>query len=52
MISRKKIVHVFTVLYKDDMIALKKKTGKSSNMDALAEAARHYLTCSQVPDKK
>jgi hypothetical protein len=38
-----KYVHVQSVLPQEDVIALKKKTGKSSVKEALAEAIYYYL---------
>ncbi len=40
-----KYVFVQSVLPKDVVIALKKKTGKSSIKDAIAIAVYHYLKC-------
>ena len=40
-----KIVHAQTVLPEDVLEELKKKTGKMTTKDALAEAVEHYLTC-------
>jgi hypothetical protein len=38
-----RFVHIQSVLPQEDVIALKKKTGKSSVKDALAEAIYYYL---------
>lgn len=46
-----KIVHVQSVLSKDDIVALKLKSGESSIKDAIAKAVYHYLSCDIVYDK-
>ena len=38
-----KIVHVQTILFEDELVALKVKTGKSTTKDALAKAVEYYL---------
>ncbi len=38
-----KYVHIQSILPQEDVIALKKKTGKSSVKDAVAEAVYYYL---------
>jgi hypothetical protein len=40
-----KIVHVQSVLPYEDTIALKAKTGESSNKEAISKAIYHYLKC-------
>jgi hypothetical protein len=39
----KKIVHVQTVLFQDDVITLKTITGCTAIKDALSKAADHYI---------
>jgi hypothetical protein len=41
---RKKIVHVQTVLFQDDVITLKTITGCNAIKDALSKIAEHYIT--------
>ncbi|HEY9246834.1 MAG TPA: DUF5371 family protein [Candidatus Methanoperedens sp.] len=43
-----KFVHVQSVLPQEDVIALKKKSGKSSIKEAVAEAVYHYLKCDEA----
>lgn len=40
-----KLVHIQSVLPKEDVIALKQKTGETSVKDALSKAIYHYLEC-------
>lgn len=40
-----KYIFVQSILPKDDVIALKKKTGESSIKNAIAKAVYHYLKC-------
>jgi len=40
-----KLVHVQSVLPKEDVIALKEKTGEFSVKEAIAKAVYHYLKC-------
>lgn len=40
-----KIVWVRTALHEDVLEELKRKTGKRTTKDALAEAVEHYLKC-------
>lgn len=40
-----KNVHVQSILPREDVIALKIKTGESSIKDAIAKAVYHYLKC-------
>ena len=40
-----KFVHVQSVLPKEDIIALKEKTGEASIKDAITKAVYHYLQC-------
>jgi hypothetical protein len=42
-----KFVHVQTVLDKEDIIALKEKSGETTVKDAIAKAIYHYLKCDQ-----
>lgn len=43
--DKPKLVHVQSVLKKDDVDALKKKAHESSVKEALAKAVYHYLNC-------
>lgn len=43
-----KIVHVQSVLPKEDIIALKEKTGEESIKEAISKAVYHYLDCNRV----
>jgi hypothetical protein len=43
--SNMKYVHVQSVLLKEDVIALKVKSGESSVKEALTKAVYHYLKC-------
>lgn len=47
-----RFVHVQSVLPKEDVIALKAKTGESSVKDAISKAIYHYLMCDKDVDKK
>jgi hypothetical protein len=40
-----KYVYVQSILPQEDVIALKKKSGKSSIKDAIEKAVDHYLKC-------
>ncbi len=40
-----KFVHVQSVLPQEDVIALKKKSGKTSIKEAISKAVYHYLKC-------
>lgn len=40
-----KFVHVQSVLPKEDVVALKEKTGETSIKEAIAKAIYHYLRC-------
>ncbi len=46
-----KKVHVQSVLPKEDVIALKEKSGESSIEKAIIKAVRHYLKCDRVNEK-
>ncbi len=37
------LIHVQTVLPQEDLFALRKKTGESSNKEAISKAIYHYL---------
>lgn len=43
-----KFVHVQSVLPKEDVIALKQKSGETSIKDAISKAIYHYLKCDKV----
>ncbi len=43
-----KFVHVQSVLPREDIIALKHKTGEASIKDAISKAIYHYLKCDLV----
>lgn len=43
-----KLIYVQSVLLREDIIALKDKTGESSIKDAISKAVYHYLTCDLV----
>jgi len=47
-----KIVHVQSVLLYEDTIALKAKTGESSNKEAISKAIYHYLNCGTTDRKR
>jgi len=46
-----KYVHVQSVLSKEDVIALKVKSGESSVKEALTKAVYHYLKCELADEK-
>ncbi len=46
-----KKVHVQSVLPKEDVIALKEKSGESSIEKAIIKAVYHYLKCNRVNEK-
>ena len=45
-----KIVHAQTILFEEDIIALKKKTGEKQTQIALSKAVHHYLKCDKDVD--
>lgn len=47
-----KFVHVQSVLPKEDVIALKQKSGETSIKDAITKAVYHYLRCDMVDKDK
>lgn len=49
--GKDKIVHVQSVLLKEDVDALKKKTHETSIKDAISKAVYHYLKCDQEPEE-
>jgi|NGEPerStandDraft_9_1074522.scaffolds.fasta_scaffold07160_1 hypothetical protein len=49
--SNMKYVHVQSVLSKEDVIALKVKSGESSVKEALTKAVYHYLKCELADEK-
>jgi hypothetical protein len=44
------IVYVQSVFPEEDVIALKKKSGKSSIKDAVSKAVYHYLQCPKTDE--
>ncbi len=52
MTSPMKIVHIQSVLPKEDVIALLEKTGESSIKEAVSKAIYHYLDCKYCKDVK
>lgn len=46
----RKIVYVQTVLFEEDVIALKEKTGEKQTQAALSKAVHHYLKCDKDVD--
>ncbi len=46
-----KKVYVQSVLPKEDVIALKEKSGESSIKKAIIKAVYHYLKCNRVNEK-
>ncbi len=46
-----KYVHVQSVMPREDIIALKIKTGENSIKDAVSKALYHYLQCQNVPNR-
>lgn len=47
-----RFIGVVTVIYEDKLEELKRKTGKSTNKDALAEAVYHYIDCFNTNGEK
>jgi len=45
------IIHVQTVLLHEDLLALKQKTGESSNKEAISKAIYHYLKCQETDEE-
>lgn len=41
----KNLIHAQTLLFVDDMEALKRKTGEKQTQAALDKAIQHYLNC-------
>ncbi len=41
-------VHVQSILPKEDVIALKEKSGESSIKEAISKAVYHYLKCDEI----
>jgi hypothetical protein len=46
--GRMNLVYVQSIFPKEDVIALKKKTGESNIMDAVSKAVYHYLNCQKT----
>lgn len=47
-----KFVHVQSMLYYEDVIALKQKSGESSIKGAISKAVYHYLKCERVHENE
>lgn len=47
-----KIVHAQTVLFQEDILSLKEKTGAKNVKDALTKAVEHFLECTHCGKKK
>ena len=39
----KKIIHIQTMIFEEELSELKKKTGKEQTQDALSDAVHYYL---------
>lgn len=46
-----KLCHAQTVLFEDDIKALKEKTGETDIKEALSKAVAHYLECEHTEKK-
>jgi hypothetical protein len=44
------LVYVQSIFPKEDVIALKKKTGESNIMDSVSKAVYHYLKCQKTDE--